>query len=763
MEDHTVPWRASFAAAAVPLSVIDTTGRLVAWNEACSEMLGYPHDTLDSLDVGRITRPEDQAWTRRYLLRLMSGEIDRFETDKIYVRADGSEIRTRLTCRVLTDDSGHCTHIVATNVPIPDESTIVAYGVAERLLEYGNETVSLIDPDGTIRFVKGGRSEVQGYPASFWRDRSVADVLAPGEWERVVELRDTVAATPGTTIEFQVEIVTGRGEPRTIATQVTNCIDDPVLAGLVVVTRDITDERAALAELTRRRRTAEAVVDARTRLLATVSHELRNPLHAVQGIAELFADEELPPRAAELARSLLRQISGLARVTEDLLDAARLDAGAVAIEPVPTDLVAMVGDVVDLARAATGDKPVTVTSRVAYGVPSWVEADPDRIRQVLTNLMGNAVKFTERGSVQLVVRPDGPGSIAFSVIDSGVGIPVVEQTTVLEPFVVASTAGAGRGAGLGLSIVQRLVAAMGGRLTLTSTVGDGTRFDVSLPLPTSDPPAPERAPGELSGLRVLVVEDNPVNQQLARRQLERLDIDATIVGTGEEGFALLTSEQPESFDVILMDHRLPGWSGIETTERIRSLDGAPGATPIVGVSASTATADRDRFIAAGMDELVTKPATLDDLAGAIRRVLPDRARSTRGDPAPPHEHDGRSALEPDGEVLDRAVLDQLADELGDGGVVEQLVTTFLDELDDRVVAIDGSEGGSHDGSDDGSDDVAARRAAHTLQSSARLLGVSALADACLDIEHGATPRPPVADLATRARAQLEEWLYDRHR
>jgi HPt (histidine-containing phosphotransfer) domain-containing protein len=156
-----------------------------------------------------------------------------------------------------------------------------------------------------------------------------------------------------------------------------------------------------------------------------------------------------------------------------------------------------------------------------------------------------------------------------------------------------------------------------------------------------------------------------------------------------------------------------------------------------------------------MDEFVSKPATLDDLAGAIREVLHGRHAPsvTRDTPAPPDDPSRRHV--PDGAVVDRAVLDQLADELGDGRIVEQLVTTFLDELDDRVAAIDSSE--------DGSGDATARRAAHTLQSSARLLGVTALADACLEVEHGATARTPVADLAARARAQLAVWLDDQHR
>lgn len=744
MESSSVPWHEAFVVAPVALGIVDTTGRFAAWNRACADLLGYPFDAIDSVDLGRITRPSDQAWTRGYVMRLLSGEIDRFETDKTYVRRDGSEVSARLVCRSLTDADGHCTHIVAANLPLPAPAGDVAPGTADRLLDFGAEMVTLVDVDGTIRLTKGANSRMQGYPTGYWRDRNVRDLLAPGEWERVQQFRDQVAATPGGSVGFEVEIVDGSGEIRVIDTEVYNCLDDPVLDGLVVVTRDVTDERTAIAELARRGRSAEAVSDARTRLLATVSHELRNPLHAVHGMAELLADEELSPSAAELAASLLRQISTLTRVTDDLLDAARLDAGAVTIDPVPTDLVAAVEDVVELGRAAVGDKPVVVSSRLAHGVPSWVLADPDRLRQVLGNLVGNAVKFTERGSVQLVVRPDGPESVTFSVSDSGVGIPPAEQTAILEPFTVASTAGSGRGAGLGLSIVQRLVHAMGGRLTLTSTVGEGSRFDVSLPLPARDTPSPPREVGGLRGVRVLAVEDNPVNQQLVKRQLERLEIEAVVVGTGEAGLERLIGDGPRAFDLVLMDHQLPGWTGVETTERIRRLEGPLGEIPVVGLSAATAPADRERFIAAGMHDLVTKPATLNDLAVAISAALADRdAAARRAGSATRSDDDEPSVPKP---AIDLHVLEQLVDELGDRGVVEQLVALFLDELSGRVELIEGV------------DATVSRRVAHTVASSARLLGATALADACREVELGEGDAGGIREIAGRASASLREWL-----
>lgn len=742
--DHDIPWASLFEISSIPMSVIDAHGRQVASNQAYAEFLGYSIAEMADVDVGRITRPEDHDWTRSYLMRLVSGEIDRFETDKWYVRKDGSMTLARLSTRSMMNDDGDCEYLIATLVPVEARQRNVDESVAQRLLEYTGDTVTLFDTAGVVKFTKGQLTRVAGYPTPYWTDRSVREFLQPGELERLIADNAQFLATPGAVVESEIELRHADGSPHLSALRAINCTDDPVLAGYVVVTRDITAEREAVNELARRGATAEAVADAQTRLLATVSHELRNPLHAVRGIAELLAAEELPARAADLASSLVRQLSGLAHVTQDLLDAARLDAGKVTFDPTATDLETLVDDVTALGRAAAGNKPLNISHRVARGVPDWVLADTDRLRQILSNLVGNAVKFTETGSVQLIVRADAEGNTVFSVVDTGAGIPPEEHASVLQPFTVGSTAGESRGAGLGLSIVQRLVSAMGGRISLSSAVGEGTRFDVVLPLERCDPPASRKATAIPDGVKVLVVEDNPVNQQLARSQLERLGIEAVIVDRGEDGYRLLTEASPSDFQAVLMDQQLPGWSGTETTRRLREHGGHLAELPIIGLSASASSNDRDGFIDAGMTDFVAKPASIDDLARAIgdaiaRRHEPSAARFVpAAEPPAPTE---ALTTTVDGDVLIR-----LGQELGSDDIVAELVRTFLDELDTRVDAIVGQ-------------DVAeSRRGAHTLKSSARLLGANALADLCAAIEKGERPSDGVAELAAQTGDAMGAWL-----
>ena len=733
VSEAPLPWQEMLEIAPVAISIIDPFGRQVTCNRAFADLLGYPIEELADLDVGRMTRAADHAWTRSYLTQLASGDIEQFVTDKIYVRKDGSEFTGRLSARALRDADGQCSLMLATIVPLDDQPSVGDAG-ARRLLEFTTDSLTVVDLAGQVRETTGRYAPVLGYPPEFWRTRTVFDLLTEDSGARLFELRQQLLAEPDLPIETEVEVRGADGAIETLQVRAVNRLEDPDIGGIVLTTRNVTEHLRTLSELLESRNTAEAVADAQTRLLATVSHELRNPLHAVQGLAELLAGEDLPVGAAALAETLRRQLASLTQVTQDLLDAARIDAGEVAIVPRSINLRALVDDVAAVGSAAAAQKPVDVVSQVSIEVPDWVMADGDRLRQVLSNLVGNAVKFTDEGSVRLVVRPGADGSVSFAVIDTGVGIPDDEQDTVLEPFRVASTGGEQRGAGLGLSIVQRLVAAMKGRLSMTSVVGEGTRFDLALPLERSAPPVPTDGRRLPAGLRVLVVEDNPVNQELAKSQLQRLGLTAHVVGSGEEALELLDGAPDLVYDVVLMDHQLPGISGIETTRQIRERSDDVAGIPVVGLSASASANDADAFLAAGMNGFIAKPASLTDLASAIGRAI-ERTPQAPADTAEADPHDHRLPH------LDVAALDLLIADLGDREVVASLIETFLAELDERVDTINDGHANGHAES--------AQRAAHTLKSSARLLGATRLGDSCASIEQGATPGADVTELAAR--------------
>jgi PAS domain S-box-containing protein len=738
-------WSVVFELAPTAMSVVDPHGRQLVGNRAYAELLGYRPDEIEAIDVGTVSRPEDREWSAGYLARLATGAIDEYQTVKRFVRADGGEVTARLHARAIRSADGRCLALIGTLTP-----TAVRSGIDDarlrRVLSYTQSTFTIVDADGSVIDTSGSYQPLLGYPTEFWAERNVFDLLVPESSAAALAFREDLLAHPGELLSIEVQVRAADGSNQILEVTAVNLLADPEVAGVVVSAQNVTEQRTMMAELAERRETAEAVAEARANLLATVSHELRNPLHAVQGIAELLAAESLPSHAAGLAATLAQQISGLAHVTEDLLDTARLDAGSVELSPAACDLRGLVEELVAYGAAIAGDGSVRVLSDIDAGVPDWVMADGQRLRQVLRNLVGNAVKFTPQGSVTIGVVPTTSG-VTITVSDTGIGIPANEFDAVLEPFRTGSSAGDRRGAGLGLAIVQRLVAAMGGEIRITSCVGEGTRVEVELPVSTVKPPEmPKPIPIAVErAITVLVVEDSSVNQQLACSQLEYLSMVPLVVDSGEAAIALLSGPEPPHVDVILMDEQLPGMNGTQTAQQLRTLGVPVRAIPIIALTASASSADRESFLDAGLDGFVAKPAQLADIRDAIAAVLsPGRVAASQECPA---SDSGSEA----GGPVDAEVLDRLASEFGNSAIVRTLVQTFLEEFPARRDALLIALGSG--------DATRAGHAAHTIKSSARLLGAMALGDECEAVERGTTVDIAALDeLLVRTHASFVSWL-----
>ncbi|MEM8706604.1 MAG: ATP-binding protein [Actinomycetota bacterium] len=485
---------------------------------------------------------------------------------------------------------------------------------------------------------------------------------------------------------------------------------------LVGTVADITDHLETLDRL-------ERTSAAHAQFASNVSHEIRTPLHAILGLAELLAAGDLAERDASLAAAIVRESQALRSVIDDTLDMSRIDAGTIEIA---ADLFApgeLASGVVRILRPKASEKGLDLTVRLDPLTPRLVRGDEHRLRQILVNLMNNAVKFTERGRVSLEVYPLRDGLVRFVVGDPGPGIPPELQASVFDPFVRLHSDSADGGAGLGLAITSRLLHAMDGVIELESEVGVGTRFIVTIPLPTGSArdmgPVGRTADGEPSSEvspLVLVVEDSEVNQLLVTSQLDRLGYRHHVVGSGPEAFAFL-DERHDQIDTILMDWHLPGMDGLDVTRSIRATEERleQRRLPIVAVTARAMAGDRQLCLDAGMDDFLAKPVSLERLQACL-------AQWTDGSTGAVEPADGAGAPSPGGSAVDTGVLGQLVNELGDADVVRTLIDTFLRELPNRVDAIRAS------------DDP--RRAAHTLKSTAAMLGAAPLAELCLSIEKG---------------------------
>jgi PAS domain S-box-containing protein len=728
--------RRAFEEAPFGISILDPNGRQLLGNRRYAELIQRADTDLEGLDVAMTTRPIDRAWTANYLTRLATGELSSFETDKVFVLGDGSEMLMHLTTWPVMGEDG-CRAIVGVMTPVPPRAGLTDVRM-QKLLANVDGTIWLFDRDGGVLETSGRFKTTIGYPAEFWATRSVFDVVAPEDLSALVALREELLTQPGVPFERELRVVGADGSIHWIRAQAVNLLDDPDVAGVLVTTQNVTEQHLLLEELATRTKAAEREAALRSRLVATVSHELRNPLHAMSGLSELLATSELPLDAVAMATTLHRQVSALTSVLDDLLDSSRLDASVVALRTNEVNLHTLIADVVAILSSVANNRPLTVRAHISPAAPSAVRADGPRVRQVLTNLMGNAVKFTERGTVELAVDVDEHGLLRFIVSDSGRGISDDELGSIFEPFTSASNSGSDSGAGLGLTIVRQLVSAMNGEIAVRSTLGQGSTFTVTLPL----------EPVEASGERpvsiltpttstVLVVEDNVVNQLLAKNQLARLGVDCVVVGSGEEALDVMALSDPPR--IVLMDFQLPGIDGLETTRRIRAAQSSAADTIIIGVTASAMAADRVACRNAGMDDFLAKPVSLEQLGDMLRRWTPLGPTGSSASPG-----------------ADQRVLDTLAEELGDAGIVESLVATYLSELNNRRDEIQRAAGLA--------DVPQVRRKAHALKSSSMMLGLADLGELCRRMELLANDTelsPLAAELpavAAKAEQELRTWL-----
>jgi len=379
---------------------------------------------------------------------------------------------------------------------------------------------------------------------------------------------------------------------------------------------------------------AEQAASARTRFLATMSHEIRTPMNGVLGLTQVLLDSGLDAEQLELARTVHDSGRVLHHVLNDILDLSRLESGQVAVDPRPTDLRDVVRRVQRLNQARADARGLQLLTEVQDDVPDLGLIDDARLSQILNNLVSNALKFTHEGSVTLRVQPDDD-QVLFEVIDSGIGLDGVDVQALFQPFVQAdaSTQRCYGGTGLGLAICSSLAELMGGSIGARDH-GDGALFWVRLPMEPVEHSVGQQEAQEqdLTGLRVLVAEDNAVNQLVVERVLEGLGASVSLV---EDGGGAVHAVVEQDWDVVLMDCHMHQVDGFEATRRIRSL-GPRGALPILALTASVTLEDREHALAAGMDEVISKPidrAAL--LAALLRWTAPGQERDTCSPSAPP--------------------------------------------------------------------------------------------------------------------------------
>jgi PAS domain S-box-containing protein len=494
---------------------------------------------------------------------------------------------------------------------------------------------------------------------------------------------------------------------------------------IISINRDVTERRRAEA-LRLAKEAAERTARAKAQFLANMSHEIRTPMAGVIGLSDLLLATDLDERQSQYARLIQSSTGSLLRVIDDILDFSKIEAGKLAFEDVPFDLRATLGEVVEILRLGAMARGTTLELFMAEDLPVWVRGDPGRLRQVLMNLVGNAVKFTEGGSVNVHADTAADGRVRVQMRDTGIGIPREAQGRLFELFSQGdgSTSRRFGGTGLGLAISKRIVEAMGGEIGFESAEGRGSTFWIRVPLAPGAPPAQtESAARRPVNARILTVEDNPINQVVITEHLKHLGYRVTSVGNGLEALEALAVED---YDLVLMDCQMPHLDGYEATERIRRLPGKTGRVPIVALTAHAIQEELDRCLAVGMNDFITKPFRGEELQAKLERWLGvgENGGSDREiEPLPPSSP---MPPEPAEAALNQRQLESLRAMCKDSGpgFVAGLVEQFRRQpyLEDLRTALERG------------DRALLRARAHGLKGTSSLLGAQSLPRLCEQLE-----------------------------
>jgi PAS domain S-box-containing protein len=551
--------------------------------------------------------------------------------------------------------------------------------------------VIVTDTEGRVTFLNGEAERLTG-----WSSHDAAGHPLPSVFHIINEQTRQASENPVEKI-LRLGTVVGLANPTLLIAQDgrETPIDDsgaPIrhgdsaLQGVVLVFRDFTEQKRVEVELKTAKEAADAANVAKSQFLANMSHELRTPMNASLGMIDVALPKATDPKVRDCLQTTKGSADLLLTLLNDLLDSVKIESGKLQLESAAFSLRRMLDQIARVLSVRASEKGLYFYCRTPEGTPDAVIGDRVRLQQVLLNLAGNAIKFTERGDVAINLRgisKDGTTRLEFAVQDSGIGIPPAGQERLFRPFAQADASMARRfgGTGLGLSICKSLVEMMGGRISVECEPGRGSMFSFTVELPlAAELPADFEAPSVIpttacAQLRILLVEDNPTNQKLSTYILQDRGHLVEIAGDGQKAVVLAGQKR---YDVILMDVQMPQMNGLEATAEIRRHEDGHGRVPIIAMTAHAMRGDRERCLAAGMNVYLSNPIDGHEMIALLETLAAGSFSAAAGAdllPTTPAEAGGASTAA----VFDPELALKRCSNSPD--IVREMTQCFFDEVD----------------------------------------------------------------------------------
>ncbi|MBW8816363.1 MAG: PAS domain S-box protein [Caulobacterales bacterium] len=628
--EHAELFEAAFKYAAIGKALVSSEGAFLRVNDAFCRITGYEAPELLEMDIQTLTLPEDLVAGLAYGRRLLAGEMDSYQLDKRYIRRDGSLVWVRLNVALVRHPDGTPKHYVTQAQDLSEQRAAeAAHAKSEALYrliaENTSDMIVISEFDGRVTYVSPSSRQLGWEPEDLMGQRDAADGIHPEDVAAVQQAFEALRKGGATSrVRWRGR---AKGRPGWVwlesnPTLLRDAETGEAHAYLDVI-RDVTQQVAQEEAVAQARAEAEAAAAAKAQFLANMSHEIRTPLTAVLGFTGLLRDDPTVqgPAAGYVAR-IAGAGNGLLAIVNDVLDFSKLEAGKFEIRPTPTRIAELCEETLQMFARQAGEKGLTLAFEAAPDLPPVAMVDGNRLRQALVNLVGNAVKFTDAGTVAMRVLVDAePGFVAIEVEDTGPGLDAEAQARLFQRFTQIDGSMTRRhgGTGLGLAISRGLAEAMGGAIGVTSEPGAGACFRMRVAAPPAE--LPEELVGEafaspIEGLRVLVVEDNPANRELARRLLEAAGAE---VSEACDGLDALERLALLPVDVVLMDLRMPQLDGRGALGRLRVEPGPNVDVPVLAFTADADISGEDDL--AGFDGLVRKPIEPVDMLRALAAAV----------------------------------------------------------------------------------------------------------------------------------------------